>query len=287
MATRKIPFSEGDVLVNQSGSVTVEIDSIDGETVHCDDSRWNDTQEYDLDRMVDGVGEDGFTVISDSDLTDIKGIGESTAPEIEAKTGCATPDELCAEYLQWDAETVRGAIRRPDYLDEYILENIRDLDVYITLAQTKVLLFIREHGVNKKHSSMRNIGEISSRYHGVDKDKVTIEHIDWDDDALWMDSANVASMSVRAERMEEHNASIPVDELETTETVEDDGNYYVFTHASGEETWVTGDYVDTILRLFDVGLEDARVHPDGEYPVLFEDSETTLAAFIAPRVQPP
>lgn len=285
MQTQTTKLKDGDILVNNDGSVTITIQSIDEDTVTVNDSRqFIENGEYPRSEIESAIS-NGFTLVRDSSLTAIKGVGNATAPKIEAKTGCKTPDELVELFL-CGTYPVREVIPRTDYFYQWLCENIHELDVDVTKAQATVMLFLIEHNCNLKASSLIDAHEFGNHKHNsVNGEKLNIDHLDWGDGSFWMDSANVSGVGVGS-WIHTLNDAIDPDsymQCESYETYGDSGEHYEFI-ANGNTTYVSGDYVRSFQNLFTFDLSDVQVHPDGQYPILIHDEDTELTMSIAPRI---
>jgi len=285
MNVQTTKLQEGDTLVNNSGSVTIDIDEINGRMASVTDSRdyISDSDEYQLSELQQAIDDGDYVVVRDSDLTQIKGIGESTAPEIEVRTGCETPDELVEAYLTEEESGIHDTIRRTDYLNEWILDNLEELDVDVSLAQMKVMLFVNEFNCDSTHSDIDLDAFRSVKHNTIDGDKLTVEHLEWSDDAFWAGSSSVAGVGRTLDAIEEIVPYV-LDDHGPPVAHERDGNHHCFEGRDGE-TWVNGDYLDTLQEIFTFNLSDVNVHPEGEYHVYVEDEDTELVAMIAPRIR--
>lgn len=287
MSVETTKLQEGDTLVNDDGSVTIGIEAVDGDTIVVNDSRrYTDDGEYPRDEIESALN-NGFTLVRDSELTVIKGVGDATAPKLEAMTGCTTPDELAERFL-CGTYPVHEAVPRTDYFNQWVSENIEDLNVDATKAQTRVMLFLIEHNCRLKVSSLVDTHEFGNhKYDSVDGEKLTVNHLKWEDGSFWIDSAAVAGVGF-GDWLQSFNDAINPDEYVTCdsyETYNGKGEHYQF-HANGNTTYVSSDYVRSFTELFAFDLSDVRVHRDGEYPVLIDDEDTELQMSIAPRIPP-
>jgi len=288
MSVQTTRIEAGDTLVNDDGTVTIQVNEIDGDTADVKDSRdFLGDDEYELDELQQAIEDGHFDVVRDSQLTEIKGIGDSTAPEIEAKTGCETPDELVDAYLTEQESGVNEAVRRMDYLNDWILDQLDRLDVDVSVARMKVMLFIKQLGCDPSPSSLQNAGEIvNHRWNIVDGEQLTAEHIDWNDDGAWVDSSSICGVGRGLDAMEDQlPVGDAIGEYEQCMTYERDGNHTVFAASTDEETWVSNDYMETLQDIFTFDLSDVHVHPDGEFPVYVRDEDTELVLFLAPRIR--
>lgn len=280
---RPIKLQEGMALVNDSGRC-VTIKSVNDGTAICDDSNFRREQKYECNQLIDGVHNDDFRIVENSKLTEIKGIGEATAPVIEAKTGCQTPSELAYGYLAGKYD--RDVIRRTDYFKDWLLTNVDELSLDIEKAKVKVTLFCLELGCNVQTSDLQNIDGMRTTGHSINGDKLTTEHIKWHDSGVgvWVDTANVMCIARGVASLTDLQSPDIWNELQPCDSHERDGDHHLFT-VDGGETLVSGDYFETLGNIFDVPLFDIKCHPDGEYPILVEDRDTDLVIALAPRVQ--
>jgi predicted flap endonuclease-1-like 5' DNA nuclease len=273
----------GDSLVNDNGSVVVDIQSVESDRIKVEDSRRAiDDGWYDRSEIETFASADEITLVRDSQLTAIKGVGAATAPKLQAATGCETPSELAEAYLHAEA-SVRDHIPRTDYFNEWLRANVDSLDVAVSAEQVAVFLFIQEMGVETQHASLIDDAPINHRYNKVDTDEFAVSHIEWDEGNYWADSANVAAIG--------HGPWKPnLRSLEWGQYVpnvanERDGGHHLFC-ANGNETWISGDYLDDLRSIVSFDLSDVMVHPDGEFPVYVECTDVDLSVMIAPRIKP-
>lgn len=284
MSQAKPKISEDATLVNESGRV-IDIQQIDdGNALVDDSSRLKDTQEVELARLENAIKQGHFQVITDSKLTDVKGIGESTAPLIEAKTGCETPSELASAYLTDPDTNVRDALRRVDYFNDWLLANLDNLDVDTSLAQLKVMLFLIEFGCTPNSSSVTGVTDFTTRHHNTVKgEKLHLNHLEWVEGGLWLGSASVACLARSMEAHTDLQDEAFWNEYQTVTNHERDGDHHKFT-VNSEHMWVSGYMLDSLSELLSFNPSDVQAHPDGEAPILIHDEETHLIGALAPRI---
>lgn len=284
MSVTERQLQPGDALVHDSGHAVVIKSIAEGDAI-CDDSNFRRERRYELERLQNGIDSGSFQLVRDSELTAIKGIGDSTAPKIEATTGCSTPEQLARAYLTEQNSGVRDAVRRVDYLNEWLQDNLAQLEIGVPLAKLRVMLFLIEHGAATGMSSLRNVGEITTtHYNSIKGEKLTTNHLVWEPDSLWVESANVAAVARSVDGLTEVQPAEMWDTLQPCDSYEPDGNHYRFT-VNGGETVISGDYLDSLQDILTFELSDVHCHPDGEYPILVYDADTELVATVAPRIQ--
>jgi hypothetical protein len=285
-------FREGDTLVNDDGSVTITIDAIDGDTVSITDSRdYHDDGEKSREAVRDAIDSGDFTVVRDSALTTIKGIGEATAPTIEAQTGCQTPSELVEAYFTDSDANIREAVRRTDYLNEWVIDNYDNLSLSLSLAEIKVMLFMLECDCTPSNSSISDTSAISHRYSSVDGEELAVDQLDWVDDGHWVGRSNIATVARGLDGLRcllDDDAFDMWGDMDpcATHAAQDNG-HMLFTHPDGGSSLISNEYLTVFQSLFSFELDDVHCHPDSDYPVWFRDEETDLVGAIAPRIHPP
>lgn len=220
--------------------------------------------------------------VNDSGLTEIKGIGSETAPDIQETTNATTPAELAEMYLTETDGTAREAISRTEAFNEWLIANYDQLSLDISHEKLKLYLFVVEHGCNVEVSDID--GEnISSRHSTVDKDGFSVNDINMIPDGLWVDSANVFGI---ANGMEALSDSYPwCAETKEIDRHESDGEDFTQFFVDGEETLILDEFLDTIHFLFRTTNSDVMAHPDGESPIVIHDTETDLVGVVAPRIR--
>jgi hypothetical protein len=291
MSTDTPTLQPGDTLVNTKTDTTLDVkDAADDGALTITDDRRVGTQdgEYDRETIEQAVADGDLQLVRDSELTAITGVGDATAPKLEARTGCRTPDALARAYLTDEDTNVRDAIPRTDYFDQWLCEHADSLDIDATLAEIKVVLFLAEHGCTERQSTLSDTTAVSSKSGSVDPGELVVDHLAWEENPHWVSSSSVVGIG-RDHWLTHAPPHLPVGKYEQVDSTGKHGEldeHHEFT-VDGGTTVVSGDYLDSLQSLFTFDLGDAHGHPDGNWPIIVYDEETDLSAAIAPRVTSP
>lgn len=280
-----IEIEENDALISDNGR-HIRILSIDDDTVVCKDSgRIQQKVEHDIGNVSRAAASDDFKIIRDSDLTAIPGVGDATAPEVEARTGCSTPDELVEEMFTNKDSVVLDSLRRPDKFKSWAAKSIDSIDVQFTVEQMKVMFFIINEGCKAKLSDISNM-DITTTHGKVRASDLTFDAIDWNEDGKWTNNSMDVAVVRSHSSLKDFQDTEMWDELKQCDNHTEDGDNKLFT-VDGSETLVSGQTLDDLRQLFDFNLKDVKCHPNESFPVLIPDShpKSNLLIAIAPRIR--
>lgn len=229
---------------------------------------------------------DGDETNSYDRLTEIKGIGPATAPEIARKTGISDPHDLASAYLAGEVD-LDGFGLRLEYVREWIVQATEGGFLELpegrnTPANAKVLLFRQAFGEGSKfHATLPHPTGTES----WDRDPVGTVWVG-EEDTVGVVKGHQGLLDLYADE----DMLAEYGECDGCELDTDGLHLYQFDAGRAGTSNVKAGYIDALLEIFEFDLADVQVYRSERassphsFPIIVHDQDTDLIVTVAPYI---